>query len=148
MIDDSGTLYVNGQEAGDADDWSHPWTFDITQYLHEGNNSIAVLVHNDWGDGGSSKAARSIRSGVALDDLQVSPDTSVTGDPLASDQHRRLLVHYTWNSSCRDTAPMLSVPWKLHLEADANAFVTLNGHLLGRYWSQGRSGISGCRSAG
>ena len=35
------------------------------------------------------------------------------------------------------TASALSVPWKLHLEADANAFVTLNGHLLGRYWSAG-----------
>ena len=35
------------------------------------------------------------------------------------------------------TPAALSVPWKLHLEADANAFVTLNGHLLGRYWSAG-----------
>jgi hypothetical protein len=31
----------------------------------------------------------------------------------------------------------LSAPWKLHLEADANAFMTLNGHLMGRYWAVG-----------
>ena len=30
-IDDNGMLFVNGREAGRADDWSHAWTCDITK---------------------------------------------------------------------------------------------------------------------
>jgi hypothetical protein len=136
-IDDSGTLYVNGQKAGRTDDWSHPWTFDITRYLHEGNNSIAVLVHNDYGDGGLYKGCDIDPVGRTLDNLQVSPATSVAGDALGSDQYRRLLVHYTMEFQLPGTPSTLSAPWKLHLDADANAFVTLNGHLMGRYWAVG-----------
>ena len=137
VIDDSGILYVNGQEAGRADDWSHPWTFDITQYLHEGNNSIAMLVHNDWGDGGIVKGCEIDPTGRRLDDVEVSPATSVSTQPLESDRRRCFLVHCNMEFELPSTTPMSSVPWQLHLDADANAFVTLNGHLLGRYWSQG-----------
>ena len=137
VIDDSGILFVNGQEAGRANDWSHPWTFDITEYLHEGDNSIALLAHNDWGDGGILKGCEVDPIGKRLDDLQVSPDTSVAEGPIDADQHRHLLIHYAMDFQLPRTPSSLSVPWKLYLEADANAFVTLNGHLLGRYWSQG-----------
>ena len=136
-IDDSGTLYVNGQKAGSADDWSHPWMFDITPYLHEGNNSVALLVQNDYGPGGPYKGCEIEPIGRALEGLQVSPSTSVAGGAIGRDEQRRLLVHYTLDFQLPRTALMLSVPWKLHLEADANAFLTLNGHLLGRYWSVG-----------
>jgi len=136
-IDDSGTLYVNGRKAGSADDWSHPWSFDITQYLHEGNNSIALLVQNDYGDGGLYKGCDIEPVGRTLGNLQVSPATSVTGGAIGADQHRRLLVHYTMEFQLPRMSSTVSVPWKLHLDADANAFVTLNGHLLGRYWAVG-----------
>jgi len=136
-IDDRGTLYVNGQQAGSADDWSHPWTFDITQYLHEGDNSIALLVQNDWGPGGPYKGCDIEPIGRVLDGLQVSPATSVSGATIGSDEQRRLLVHYKLEFQLPRTPPTLSVPWKLHLEADANAFVTLNGHPMGRYWAVG-----------
>jgi hypothetical protein len=136
-IDDSGTLYVNGQKAGSADDWSHPWTFDITQYLHEGNNSIALLVQNDYGPGGPYKGCDFCPIGRTLGNLQVSPATNVTRGTISSDQERRLLVHYTMEFQLPRVSSTWSVPWKLHLDADANAFMTLNGHLLGRYWAVG-----------
>ena len=78
VIDDRGILFVNGQEAGRADDWSHPWSFDITDYLHVGDNSIALVVHNDWGDGGPHRGCEVDPLGRRLDDVQVSPTTSVT----------------------------------------------------------------------
>ena len=82
-IDDRGTLYVNGQKAGSADDWSHPWTFDITQYLHVGDNSIALLVQNDWGPGGPYKGCDIEPIGRTLEGLQVSPATSVAGGAIS-----------------------------------------------------------------
>jgi hypothetical protein len=137
VIDDRGFLYINGQAAGRADDWSHPWSFEISEFLHEGNNSIALVVHNDWGDGGPHQGCRVEPIGRRLDDVQVSSSTSVTDESLSPDKHRQMLVHYNMEFQIPRTTDTLSVPWKLHLEADANAFVTLNGHLLGRYWSQG-----------
>ena len=95
VIDDRGMLYVNGRDAGRATDWSQPWTFEITEYLHEGNNSIALLVHNDWGDGGPQRGCSVEPVGRRLDDLQVAPTTRVTEEPIDDDQHRRLLTHYT-----------------------------------------------------
>jgi len=136
-IDDRGTLYVNGHKAGSADDWSHPWTFDITQYLHEGNNSIAVWVQNDYGDGGLYKGCDVDPVGRALGNVQVSPATSLAGGAIDGDQQRRLLVHYTMEFQLPRMSSTLPVTWKLHLDADANAFMTLNGHLLGRYWAVG-----------
>jgi hypothetical protein len=46
----------------------------------------------------------------------------------------RTLTWYRMNFS---TPAGAQAGWHLHLEADANAFVYLNGHLLGRYWAQG-----------
>lgn len=137
VIDDSGILFVNGREAGRANNWSQAWAFDITDYLHAGINSIALLVHNDWGDGGPQQGCRIEPIGRRLDQVQVSPDTRVFHEPIDADQHRCLLTHYTLEFQLPRTPAALSVPWKLHLEADANAFVTLNGHQLGRYWAAG-----------
>jgi hypothetical protein len=80
------------------------------------------LVHRDDRERGS-----------VLEHLQVARNTSVEKDPMAADQHRRFLVRCTLDFA----EPPKSVPLKLHLDAHANAFVTLNGHLLGRYWNAG-----------
>ncbi len=60
MIDDEGWLYVNGQPAGEAHDWSTSHSFDIRKFLHAGENTIAVAVKNDQGQGG-------INQGVTLE---------------------------------------------------------------------------------
>ncbi len=69
MIDDEGWVYINGQLAGESHDWSSSPTFDIRKFLQEGDNTIAVAVKNNEGQGG-------INRGVALliQDRPVLPD--------------------------------------------------------------------------
>jgi len=51
-IDDLGWVYVNGQLAGEAHDWSAMQTFDIKKFLQDGDNVIAVGVQNIAAGGG------------------------------------------------------------------------------------------------
>jgi beta-galactosidase len=69
MIDDDGWIYVNGQPVGESHDWRSSPQFDILKLLHSGDNSIAVVVKNNGGDGGINK-------GVSLDFQKkpISPD--------------------------------------------------------------------------
>ncbi len=135
-IDDAGIFYVNGQKAGTADTWTHPWTFDITPFLHEGDNVLALLVKNDGGIGGLYNGAFLDPSGTSLTDLQVAPETQPATIPIDPTIPRRFLIQYSLEFTLGgDTIHI--VPWKFHLDADANAFISLNGHLLGRYWSIG-----------
>ena len=94
-IDDAGTLYVNGQKAGTADSWAHPWTFDITRLLHEGNNVLAILVKNDGGTGGLYGGAFLDPPGKPLTHLQVAPDTQPAATPIDPAALRRFLTQYT-----------------------------------------------------
>ena len=55
MIDNDGWVYVNGQLVGESHDWRVSPAFNIRKYLHEGENSIAVAVHNGDGGGGINK---------------------------------------------------------------------------------------------
>jgi beta-galactosidase len=55
MIDDDGWVYVNGNLAGESHDWQASPTFEIGRFLHVGDNSIAVAVHNSDGPGGINK---------------------------------------------------------------------------------------------
>ena len=135
-VDDTGTLYVNGQKAGIADSWTHPWTFDITRFLHEGNNVLAVLVRNDGGVGGLYNGAFLDPPGKSLPHLQIATDTQPAAAPLDPAFPRRFLTEYTLEFTL-GRSDIHMVPWKFRLDADANAFVSLNGHLLGRYWSIG-----------
>ncbi|HEX3716885.1 MAG TPA: beta-galactosidase GalA [Verrucomicrobiae bacterium] len=52
MIDDDGWVYVNGHLAGESHDWTAHPSFDLRKFLHEGTNTIAVVVHNNEGQGG------------------------------------------------------------------------------------------------
>ncbi len=58
-IDDDGWVYVNGELVGESHDWRASPAFDIRKFVHAGQNSIAVVVHNRDGDGG-------INDGVSL----------------------------------------------------------------------------------
>ncbi|MGP8199994.1 MAG: beta-galactosidase GalA [Limisphaerales bacterium] len=60
MIDDEGWVYVNGHLVGESHDWSSQPSFEIRKFLHEGENTVAVAVHNWSGPGGMNK-------GVALE---------------------------------------------------------------------------------
>lgn len=55
MIDDDGWVYVNGQLVGESHDWQASPSFEVTKFLHAGDNSIAVAVHNADGPGGINK---------------------------------------------------------------------------------------------
>jgi hypothetical protein len=56
MIDDDGWVYVNGQFVGESHDWQASPAFDLRKFLHAGDNSIAVAVHNGDGPGGINKS--------------------------------------------------------------------------------------------
>jgi beta-galactosidase len=66
MIDDEGWIYVNGHLVGESHDYTSQTSFEARKYLHEGENTIAVTVHNWDGPGGLNK-------GVALE-IQDTPD--------------------------------------------------------------------------
>ena len=51
-IDDTGTIYLNGKEAGRTKDYSKPNGFDVRKYLKAGGNVIVVIVGNVGGPGG------------------------------------------------------------------------------------------------
>ncbi|HWX21855.1 MAG TPA: beta-galactosidase GalA [Candidatus Binatia bacterium] len=55
MIDDDGWLYVNGQFAGEAHNWSADPEFAVLNFLHPGDNTVAVIVKNQEGPGGINK---------------------------------------------------------------------------------------------
>jgi len=51
-IDDTGTIYLNGKEAGRTTDYSKPHSFDVHKYLRTGGNVIVAVVGNVGGPGG------------------------------------------------------------------------------------------------
>ena len=51
-IDDSGYVFVNGQRAGESQNWADSPAYSIKNYLHEGDNVVAVGVINASGVGG------------------------------------------------------------------------------------------------
>jgi len=50
--DDEGWYYVNGQYVGETHDWDAKPDFDITKFLHAGDNVVAVCCRNGGGQGG------------------------------------------------------------------------------------------------
>ncbi len=55
QIDDLGWIYLNGKKIGETRDWNREYTFDISDQLHDGKNSLAVIVKNITGPGGVGK---------------------------------------------------------------------------------------------
>jgi beta-galactosidase len=50
--DDEGWYFVNGQYVGETHDWDAKPAFDITKFLHAGENVVAVCCRNGGGQGG------------------------------------------------------------------------------------------------
>ncbi|HEV2436027.1 MAG TPA: beta-galactosidase [Verrucomicrobiae bacterium] len=155
-IDDDGWIYVNGKMIGKTTDWSRPYSFDVTERLHPGRNIIAVVVRNDGGAGGLGLPALETASeGAAISLAAVgrpkgdehqwwSPKlrdstwkTANLGgaDAVSPDQSR--LTWYRMKFSLPAPQPGVWVPWRLHLIANGNGFLYLNGHAMGRYWEAG-----------
>ncbi len=58
MINDDGLVYVNGRFAGEVHDWSSEASFEIRRFLHEGENTIAVVVRDRYSTGGVNKGVK------------------------------------------------------------------------------------------
>lgn len=153
-IADVGTVYVNGRSVGQANDWSRPFSFDVTGQLHPGVNVIAVVVHNGSGNGGLvapglsrvSKGAKvplhSFGSPRGVEEQWWQPNLDDNNWPTiavdsSSSQSGGLLTWFRLNFQIPPLIPGVWVPWHLHLEAAGNGFLYLNGHAIGRYWDAG-----------
>ena len=150
-IDNAGWIYVNGKSVGKTTDWSRAYSFDVTKQLHSGTNVIAVVVQNADGAGGlgaptlgrqfegASVPLKSFGSPAGIEGQWWESDfkdkrweTVVIGsDSSATDG---LLAWYRMNFQLPSSKPGIWVPWRLHLNADGNGFLYLNGHAIGRYW--------------
>ncbi|HTL69354.1 MAG TPA: beta-galactosidase GalA [Lacunisphaera sp.] len=54
--DDEGWYFVNGRLVGETHEWNATPAFDITRYLHAGDNVVAVCCRNGGGQGGLNPA--------------------------------------------------------------------------------------------
>lgn len=154
-IDDLGWIYVNGQLIGKTTDPNRQYTFETTGQLQPGLNVIAVIVHNIKGVGGISSVilgpqpeTRTVRmdafgrpTGVeeqwwkpSLRDRDWSP---VPIGPNSTAPESAMLAWYRMNFKLPSKKSHVWVPWRLHLNANGNGFLYLNGHPLGRYWQAG-----------
>jgi hypothetical protein len=154
-IDDQGWVYVNGQEVGETTDWSRAYSFDVSQKLHAGTNTIAVVVQNADGAGGlgapaldrkmeGSQLPLEFGDAAGFDGKWWKPgfndkrweSSTIGGDPTPAPS-AALLTWYRMKFNLQSPKAGVWVPWRLRLNAAGNGFLYLNGHALGRYWEAG-----------
>jgi hypothetical protein len=152
-MDDSGSVFINGKPIGDGRNWETSFTFPA-KGLHEGKNSIAIVVKNEGGKGGlgmvrllikdPSSAAVPIEIGTASTGFAQqwwNPSADQTGwTPQPIDKEQRPIDHLNWsrlNFDLPEKKPGIWVPWVARLHIVGNGFLYLNGHALGRYWNVG-----------
>jgi hypothetical protein len=166
-LDDMADVYVNGTFIGHSDDWSHPWSFDAAKALKAGKNSIAIVVTNESGAGGITKAAHLTSESaprLALQwkfaaktsgesgqwwkgDLDVSDWQSVDldtkralppkGDDAPAGKTDALATWYRAEFELPPVDPHAWIPWNANIDAAGQGFLYLNGHELGRYYDVG-----------
>jgi hypothetical protein len=152
-MDDNGWVYINGKKVGEGHDWATTFSFRATG-LHEGSNSIAVLVRNVDGPGGLGMVkllkADDKRPGLPIEIGKAS--TGFAGQWWKSDldeagwvmadigQPQGEASKLQW-SRMKFELPAVKkgiwVPWVARLTTNGNGFLYLNDHPLGRYWQQG-----------
>jgi hypothetical protein len=158
-VDDRGTVYVNGELAGTSENWETPLRLNISKWLHEGDNVIAVVVENANGNGGLGQGAGLI-NGAKEDLAQLKWEASGEPAGIVGKWWDTDLDDSSWNqaalsgksSPTSDAAalawyrlpfelpaadPHVWVPWKVKLDAEGDGFLYLNGHALGRWWQVG-----------
>jgi hypothetical protein len=154
-IDDLGWIYVNGRLIGKTTDYTHGYTFETTGELGPGLNVVAVIVHNVEGPGGigsvvlgpqpETRAVRLEAFGrpTGFEEQWWKPslrDKEWNTVPLGANTtapQSTMLAWYRMNFKLPSKKSHVWVPWKLHLNANGNGFLYLNGHPLGRYWQIG-----------
>jgi Glycosyl hydrolases family 35 len=134
-VDDAGTVFLNGEKLGEPADWSQAYTYDAAKFLHIGNNSLAIFVHNSDGAGGLGAVTLAQPTAVTVGkvgDLFYAdvPPTLAANAPLLTTE--QLSFHMPAAKSDQ------WVPWLVRVHATGNGFLYLNGHPLGRYWQAGQ----------
>jgi hypothetical protein len=151
-MDDDGWVFINGKKIGEGHEWSESFTFPATG-LHEGDNSIAVVVQNHSGPGGlglvkltSAKETPSLpieigkqSTGFAQQwwksDLDEKDWTTTPIDQPATDASK--LAWSRFKFELPEVKKGIWVPWVARLTTNGNGFLYLNNHALGRYWQAG-----------
>jgi beta-galactosidase len=119
-IDDDGWVYVNGQLAGESHDWAGHPSFAAGKFLHEGKNTIAVVVKNVGGAGGINRGVsmeiadkptpvqwkRSVFNGLAEVIVQGSKEPGT----IVLTAHSEGLQEATLNISAESATPRPAVP--------------------------------------
>jgi hypothetical protein len=160
-IDDTGRVFVNGQQVGQSKSWDKPATFDLAKTLKPGRNVVAVIVDNSGG--GEGGVVRPVHleceklEGVDLH-WQLATDIQIPGagwQTIELDTQKKidrkgsgtstipqakadaLLTWYRMEFELPAPAKNTWIPWCAVLDASGNGFVAVNGHDLGRYWEIG-----------
>jgi len=91
-----------------------------------------------FAEGGSPGGEREV--GESLSRAESKPGKGWTPDSIGKDSAPApdaLLTWYRMQCELPAQKPGLWVPWHLHLEANGNGFIYVNGRCLGRYWQAG-----------
>ncbi len=158
-IDDDGWVYVNGIKVGEAHDWSAQQSFDASKALHDGENVVAVLLHNNNGEGGITQPARFTKSAsqgksltweiskaFATNPIDPKP-IALQGTPKRKHDPKAIaelptaepdaLARWYGFHFATPATDGAKVRWRLLLDASGNGMIYINGHHLGRYWEIG-----------
>ncbi|MGD0387554.1 MAG: beta-galactosidase [Tepidisphaeraceae bacterium] len=132
--------------------------YDVSDLLHEGRNSVAVIVTAGARSAGIGGAVELDPATPAPSSLpwQISGETAGSAgkwwDDALDDSNWETvelpdraspasgptnLSWYRLRFDLPQIDPHVWAPWKLHLQATGNGFIYLNGHALGRYWEVG-----------
>jgi len=153
------TVFFNGQKISPIEG-TH---YDVSTLLHAGRNTLAVIVTASrraggigggveldsntkpaastlaWQIAGESAGSAGKWFDSALDDSKWESVTVPQAVPESGDASAAP-VNLTWYRLHFDLPapdPHIWAPWKLHLEANGNGLIYLNGHALGRWWEVG-----------
>lgn len=166
-VDDGGALWVNGKKVAEHQEWDKPFITDLADYLHAGDNEVAIVVSNNSGAGGLLKAVRLYRAMTILKTLNWEVSTDLGGVCAGFTEGRS--GKYTWKPCALKTDGVVSrkgsyapagerdgllkwyrvkfnlpkkekgiwVPWRALVNASGSGYMWLNGHNIGRYGEEG-----------
>ena len=152
-MDDEGWVFVNGKRIGDGHDWETTFTFPATG-LHQGKNSIAVVIQNVGGTGGLG-LVKLLKTDETHPGTPIEIGTESTGfagqwwksdldsagwasTPIGQPLGEATNLQWSrMNFELPETKKGIWVPWVARLSVAGNGFLYLNDHALGRYWNAG-----------